>query len=417
MSKTIYFHIGAVKTGTTYLQKVMWENRDIFEEYGLCYLCVTPPALQLPRYTNADFLHDPSLHDRARALIMESRCDSILISDEVIFGYPHLINLPIFDGFDKRIIMYLRQPAQLIAAWAAESAEPYLAFVHPNEGQHGPMEFENGLLFFERSYAEILRRCFKVFEEIGFDKVVIHPYEKELLKDGDLLKDFLSIFGICDNTLAPRLRTDIRVNVNQTQSRKFIDISYYVWNKLREQGRLEKYSFELVMNIASRCRSGDSRSPFETISDATIFRICKNLEFIETEVSRLQIASGALFRNRLPAVYGGEREPYHPIDADELELLTEFFILRDEKNELVEALRSSEIQRGLIDGAKRLTEQEREELWAALCATEQERDELRAALCATERDREEPRAALQESRRKRWSRLVRGVSRPRRLFG
>lgn len=65
-------------------------------------------------------------------------------------------------------------------------------------------------------------------------------------------------------------------------------------------------------------------------------------------------------------------------------MLVEFFILRDEKNELVEALRASEIQRGLSDGSKRLTEQEREELRAALRSTEQECDKLRAILRSTE---------------------------------
>ena len=99
----------------------------------------------------------PSLHPHARALIEDSKCDNILISDEGIFGCPDFVNLPMFDGFNKRIIIYLRQPAQLIAAWAAESAEPYNAFIHHNLGQHGPMDFEAGLSFFENSYAEMLR--------------------------------------------------------------------------------------------------------------------------------------------------------------------------------------------------------------------------------------------------------------------
>jgi hypothetical protein len=407
MSKTIYFHIGAVKTGTTYLQKLMWENKEIFEEFGLCYLCVTPPALQLPRYANADFLHDASLHSRARDLILESECENIIVSDEIIFGYSHLINLPVFDGFDKRVIMYLRQPAQLIVAWAAESAEPYNAFVHHNVGQHGPMDFETGLNFFEKSYAEMLRRCFRMFHGLGHANVIIRPYEKEMLRGGDLLRDFLSIFEIDQAALTQRVHTNIDLVVNHTQSRKFVDASYLVWKKLRDLGRLEKYSFDLVRNITAKCKSGDSRHPIETISDAAIARLCKNLEFIETEVSKLQVANRAFFLNRLPEIYGREREPYKPVDTGELELLIEFFLLRDEKNELVEALRASEIQRGLLDGSKQLTEQEREELRATLRSTEQEREELRATLRLTEQKRAELQATIQESGRKRQSRLFR----------
>jgi hypothetical protein len=94
----------------------------------------------------------------------------------------------------------------------------------------------------------------------------------------------------------------------------------------------------------------------------------------------------------------------------ELEMLVEFFILRDEKNELVEALRASEIQRGLSDGSKRLTEQEREELRAALRSTEQECDKLRATLRSTEQKGGELRASLQALRQKWRFRLFRSFS-------
>lgn len=159
--------------------------------------------------------------------------------------------------------------------------------------------------------------------------------------------------------------------------------------------------------IAAKCKSGDQRHPIETVSDATISRLCKNLEFVETELSKLQIANRPFFLNRLPEIYGREREPYNPIDADELELLIGFFILRDEKNDLVEALRASEIQRGLLDGSKRQTEQEREELRATLRSTEQERDKLRATVRSTEQKGGELRASLRESRQKWRSRLFR----------
>lgn len=37
MARTVYFHIGAPKTGTTYLQAVMAQNREVLQEQGVLY--------------------------------------------------------------------------------------------------------------------------------------------------------------------------------------------------------------------------------------------------------------------------------------------------------------------------------------------------------------------------------------------
>jgi hypothetical protein len=78
-------------------------------------------------------------------------------------------------------------------------------------------------------------RCFAVFRELGHDKVLIRPYQKEMLEDGDLLRDFLSIFEIDNNRVIQGLHTDIRANIDQTKSRQFIDIPYPVWKDLRRR--------------------------------------------------------------------------------------------------------------------------------------------------------------------------------------
>jgi hypothetical protein len=51
MRKTICFHVGTVKTGSTYLQKTLWENKEPLEEIGVRYLKATPPKLSLPAMT------------------------------------------------------------------------------------------------------------------------------------------------------------------------------------------------------------------------------------------------------------------------------------------------------------------------------------------------------------------------------
>ncbi len=37
MARRVFFHVGTLKTGTTYLQRVMWENRDRLREAGTLF--------------------------------------------------------------------------------------------------------------------------------------------------------------------------------------------------------------------------------------------------------------------------------------------------------------------------------------------------------------------------------------------
>ena len=62
MLKTIYFHIGTVKTGSTLIQKMLWENRSILKKFDVNYFDLIPPKLDYPRYANAEFLLDKKIN-------------------------------------------------------------------------------------------------------------------------------------------------------------------------------------------------------------------------------------------------------------------------------------------------------------------------------------------------------------------
>jgi hypothetical protein len=40
----VYLHVGPVKTGSTYLQSIMWSNRDALSEQGDCCQPPTPTS-------------------------------------------------------------------------------------------------------------------------------------------------------------------------------------------------------------------------------------------------------------------------------------------------------------------------------------------------------------------------------------
>lgn len=327
MAKTIFFHIGTVKTGSTYLQRTMWEDRALLESLGVTYLGVTPPALHLPRWANADFLDDPALHDTARRLIEEAPADRILISEEGWFARPELIAHPLFDGFDKRVIVYIRRPAELVAAWAAENAEPYNAIVERHGSGRGPVAFERGIEDFAREYADAMRKCFRQFDALGPEMVTVRPFEREALRGGDLLTDFLSVLGIDAATFRARASADPDRVINPTRSRKFCDVSTLLWERYRGRDEQADYGLALVERVVERCDSGDPRPPVETLTDAEILRLTEELAFVETEIASRGLVPGSLFLSRFPAVYGREREPYRPVSVREAELLDDLYRL------------------------------------------------------------------------------------------
>lgn len=323
VQKTIYFHIGTVKTGSSYLQKTMWENRGALEEEGATYLTVMPPALHLPRYANADFLDDPTLHDAARRLIEDAPCDRIIISEEGLFGRPQLMLSPLFDGFRKEVLVYVRRPAELVASWAAEIIAPYNAVSSGFPWQSGLMEFDLALVMASNAYAACMGRCFSVFSRGDFAGINVRPFEKAQLVRGDLLDDFLAHVGVDSVSFRRRAETDLLNSVNQTRSRKFYDVSYLTWKYLQDQGRSEAFSLDLVERVLADCQSGDDRPPIETIDDEVIDAISLELGFVEDDLALHGLAPEPFFRERLPPIYGTPRVPLQPVLIEEVERLTQ----------------------------------------------------------------------------------------------
>ncbi len=84
-SKTLFFHVGTVKTGSTSVQRVLWENRENLLAYGVAYPAVSEPRLDLPRFANADFLFQEDFDRAAARDILESMgAENLVISEEAL---------------------------------------------------------------------------------------------------------------------------------------------------------------------------------------------------------------------------------------------------------------------------------------------------------------------------------------------
>jgi hypothetical protein len=128
MKRGIVLHIGAHKTGSTALQAALQKNSD---------LLIGSDIVTIPRPLVAEmFVHEMLLE--ARQVIADINAESVLITHEVILGwpfgpvgkwmpdYPYLypesqIRLEalsrIFEGFDVRIIYYIRDQASFLESF------------------------------------------------------------------------------------------------------------------------------------------------------------------------------------------------------------------------------------------------------------------------------------------------------------
>jgi hypothetical protein len=403
VSKSIIFHVGTVKTGSTAIQRYLWENRDQLLAHGVDYLQVTPPQLHLPRYANADFLFDENTRfDEVQRLIDTSPADRIVISEEGLWGRPRVILNPAFEGYEKTVVIYLRNSADLIASWAAENSEPYNALVVPPKDLppgflSGPLPINVGLDQCRFYYGKIFSEFFVFLDSFlaAGGHIVVRPFETDRLIGRDATLDFLDVLKVhpAEDQNADQKRDLIKVN--PSRSRKFCDVSAAAWKLVQARGDEEFYGLALVEAVYAACRSGDDRPVVATLPDELLESIEEEFRFVEPELSARSAQAGQdILARKMPSVFGQDRPPLAPIDEREVELLVDREItrLRTERTTAGMVRLESELDQARAALATALAE--RDHARASLPTAQTELDRLRAALAATAADLDEARAAL-----------------------
>ena len=207
--KTIYLHVGNLKTGTSAIQKFCSEHRSELLEHGYDYLNAARPRgnnsnhgkipLSLIKKHQGhlpSWYRDPDDFQEVCRKVTEeidaSRCQNILVSSEEFYrfaGYRKETRLSamadlrkLFSGHSVKVIMYVRDPFDFAKSWYNEvsrEGSPRRRFI----------EF---FYFLKKSYllpgsnAHFWRECF------GLDSLKLEPY---ILSGNDHLTRFMSVIG------------------------------------------------------------------------------------------------------------------------------------------------------------------------------------------------------------------------------
>jgi hypothetical protein len=205
-NKKVIVHIGRHKTGNSSLQGFLDENRKELERYGVCYPevflgCINhhPMAQAISRRAlgstndNVDFDNIPQV-SAVRKAILESSCDTVLLSSEGFQNTKPASLRRALEGFDVNIIVYLRDQDKSLAS-------SYAQRVHATNYSGTLDDFYNNNDFAMSDYERFLLNWESEFP----GKINVSKYSRKSLVEGDVVYDFCKkMLSISPSTIKRR---------------------------------------------------------------------------------------------------------------------------------------------------------------------------------------------------------------------
>ena len=233
--KTIYIHIGKHKTASTFLQKIMADNRDILKERGIYY----PRYLYLEQGKNktrpmvngtvVQHYNEDEIKKTLKAFD-SSDCNKLVFSEENLFidNYSNLLSFvaKYKEQYDIKIICYIREiVSYVLSMWSFLSNEKWCTlqmslrdFVHSAR----PQNLEKRVIKFPANtlnYMGGVDLLFKLTKTLGAKQVIVKAYDKKILHNS-IEESFFAIIG-CDVSNL-KITNNINISPNLKQAEKLI---------------------------------------------------------------------------------------------------------------------------------------------------------------------------------------------------
>lgn len=199
--KKLFLHIGTHKTGTSSIQKALFENRSLLEDQGFYYFCTDYDLVekhQPQQWINLHGFDEPRLRDPDKLiqLLGDIKHENIILSTESLSWFysedsiRHLHQ--VFSDFDVYVICYIRRQDQQLVSYLQEGSKnrhkPSAVYY-----QHPVVSLPDINRFDYLDYNTTLTRYAEIF---GKEKLIVRVFEKEKLVGGDSVSDFSNILKI-----------------------------------------------------------------------------------------------------------------------------------------------------------------------------------------------------------------------------
>lgn len=217
--KTLYVHMGAPKTGSSFLQSLLTRNRDLLRAQGLVYpLCgFLDNELGTAQHfisfylegSKPDWVHKNllTLDELQNELLNEDISDqNVIISSESFFGIPQSENSyklrSLFPDYKIEFILYLRTPVSFAKSWYSQIVKNFPFYQDT---------FDNFANHFAYNFEEIVSNYVADF---GKDNMHIFSYES-VVSGSSLESHFAKLVGL---KMTDEFTYDTTENVSPKQS-------------------------------------------------------------------------------------------------------------------------------------------------------------------------------------------------------
>jgi len=206
MTTRFLLHIGANKTGTSSIQRMLVENAQALSRAGWCY-----PDFHLQHCAHHPLAYTLAGHPTRglaegwRGAWGQATADPAkryVISSELFFrNVPPQAAAQLFPPGETRIVLYLREHLGYLASWYAQAVQE----------RNLTASFDDYIRLFPQAFDTFLKRWEAVY---GAGAITLRPFRRDAFPDGDIRADFLAQMGGVDGIQMPEADSNLTISGN-----------------------------------------------------------------------------------------------------------------------------------------------------------------------------------------------------------
>lgn len=285
MSNTLLIHIGMMKTGTTALQKYLFENADVLESHGWIYPILDSNTASDKKFNdirerggNGHFLYGASqiIDTKSRnwnhgweIILSDLKHKNVILSSELItIEDPEIFLKCALEKYNNiKVLIYLRRQDRWIESCYNEN-------VKTNHLFGGIKEYIDS-----EKKAHYLQQLDLISRIVGKENLIVRVYEKQQLVNKDIVADFLSVLAIqTENEFQDKCFINPSLRGNYFQIKRFINSIYGAKEYFEESANM--FNWDMDVDFANVCWSL-SRSIHQEKGEFGFFTPEERQEFLE----------------------------------------------------------------------------------------------------------------------------------------
>ncbi|MFP7572488.1 hypothetical protein [Marivita sp. S2033] len=206
MTPRFLLHIGANKTGTSSIQRMLALNAPalaregwLYPEFHLNHCAHHPLAYALAGHPTRGLA--PGWRSRFAQAIADP-AQRVVISSELFFrNVPPQAAATLFPPGQTRIVLYLREHLSYLASWYAQAVQE----------RNLTASFDDYIRLFPQPFTQFLKGWEEVY---GADAITLRPFRREAFPGGDIRADFLARMGGVDGIAMPGADSNLSISGN-----------------------------------------------------------------------------------------------------------------------------------------------------------------------------------------------------------